>query len=59
MASALVPELTNGGGSAKLCGRTPAMAAGRTDHVWSLRAVMMFRALPWPQPQTVSSNGAR
>lgn len=50
----LVPELTNGGGSAKRwrpC--TPAMAAGLTDHVWSLREVMMFRVPPWPQPQTV------
>jgi transposase-like protein/IS1 family transposase len=50
----LVPEPTNGSGSAKLwrpC--TPAMAAGLTDHVWSLREVLMFRVPPWPQPQTV------
>ena len=32
--------------------RTPAMAAGLTDHVWSLREVLMFRVPPWPQPQS-------
>ena len=50
----LVPEPTHGSGSAKLwrpC--TPAMAAGLTDHVWSLQEVLMFRVSPWPQPQTV------
>jgi IS1 family transposase len=49
-----VPEPTNGSGSAKLwqlC--TPAMAAGLTDHVWTLQEVLMFRVPPWPQPQTV------
>jgi hypothetical protein len=37
------PIPTNGSGSAKLwrpC--TPAMAAGLTDHLWSLREVLMF-----------------
>jgi hypothetical protein len=29
------------------------LAAGLADHVWSLRAVLMFRVPPWPQPQTV------
>lgn len=50
----LTPEATNGSGSVRLwrpC--TPAMAAGLTDHVWSLREVLMFRVPPWPQPQTV------
>src|SRR5262249_6808491 len=45
---------TNGRGSAKRwrpC--TPAMAAGLTEHVWSLREVLLFRVPPWPQPQTV------
>jgi IS1 family transposase len=45
---------TNGSGSAKVrqpC--TPAMAAGLTDHVWSLREVLLFRVPPWPQPQTI------
>ena len=31
--------------------QTPAMAAGLTDHVWSLREVLMFRVPPWPQRQ--------
>jgi IS1 family transposase len=45
------PEPTHGGGSAKQwrpC--TPAMAAGLTDHVWTLREVLLFRVPPWPQP---------
>src|SRR3989475_9629137 len=49
-----VPEVTNGRASAKVwrpC--TPAMAAGLTDHVWTLKEVLMFRVPPWPQPQTV------
>ena len=48
------PIPTNGTGSAKMwrpC--TPAMAAGLTDQVWSLREVLLFRVPPWPQPQTV------
>jgi IS1 family transposase len=48
------PMPTHGTGSAKVwrpC--TPAMAAGLTDHVWSLREVLRFRVPPWPQPQTV------
>jgi IS1 family transposase len=32
---------------------TPAMAAGVTDHVWSLKEVLLYRVPPWPQPQTV------
>lgn len=31
--------------------QTPAMAAGLTDHVWSLREVLLYRVPPWPQPQ--------
>jgi IS1 family transposase len=45
------PEPTHGTGSAKQwrpC--TPAMAAGLTDHVWTLREVLLFRVPPWPQP---------
>jgi hypothetical protein len=30
---------------------TPAMAAGLTNYVWSLREVLLFRVPPWPQPQ--------
>ncbi len=29
---------------------TPAMAAGLTDHVWSLRELLLFRVPPWHQP---------
>ena len=46
------PIPTNEMGSAKgwqPC--TPAMAAGLTDHVWSLREVLMCRVPPWPHPQ--------
>jgi IS1 family transposase len=48
----LAPEPTNGTGSAKKwqpC--TPAMVAGLTDHIWTLRAVLLYRVPPWPQPQ--------
>ena len=48
------PVPTNGTGSAKQwrpC--TPAMAAGLTAHVWTLKEVLLFRVPPWPQPQTV------
>jgi IS1 family transposase len=47
----LAPEVTNGRGSAKVwrpC--TPAMAAGLTDHVWTLQEVLLYRVPPWPQP---------
>jgi len=48
------PLPTHGNGSAKQwrpC--TPAMAAGLTDHVWTLREVILFRVPPWPQPAEV------
>ena len=48
------PMPTNGRGSVKMwrpC--TPAMAAGLTDHVWSLKEVLCYRVPPWPQTQTV------
>ena len=44
------PQPTRGQGSLKQkldC--TPAMAAGLTDHVWSLREVLLYRVPPWPQ----------
>jgi IS1 family transposase/transposase-like protein len=48
------PEPTHGHGSAKRWRpRTPAMAAGLTDRVWTLREVLLFRVPPWPQPQSV------
>jgi IS1 family transposase/transposase-like protein len=47
----LQPLPTNGTGSAKRWQpQTPAMAAGLTDHVWTLREVLHFRVPPWPQP---------
>src|SRR5712664_571090 len=50
----LQPEPTHGTGSAKRWQpRTPAMAAGLTDHVWTLREVLLFRVPPWPQPAGV------
>ena len=48
------PMATNGTGSAKAwrpC--PPAMAAGLTDRVWSLKEMLLYRVPPWPQPQTV------
>ena len=45
------PLPTHGHGSAQMWQpRTPAMAAGLTDHVWTLREVLLFRVPPWPQP---------
>ena len=45
------PVPTNGTGSAtQWRPRTPAMAAGLTDHVWTLREVLRYRVPPWPQP---------
>src|SRR5207253_11078058 len=50
----LQAELTHGTDSAKRWQpRTPAMAAGLTDHVWTLREVLLFRVPPWPQPAGV------
>jgi hypothetical protein len=44
------PEPTNGTGSAKRWRpRTPAMDAKLTNHVWTLREVLLFRVPPWPQ----------
>jgi len=48
------PLPTKGCGSAtQWQPRTPAMAAGPTDHVWTLRDVLLFRVPPWPQPAGV------
>jgi hypothetical protein len=50
----LLVEATNGTGSARQWRpRIPAMAAGLTDHVWSLQEVLLFRVLPWSRLQTV------
>jgi IS1 family transposase len=48
------PEPTHGNGSAKYWRpRTPAMAAGLTDHIWTLCDVLLFRVPPWPQPEAL------
>ena len=48
------PLPTNGTGSAtQWRPQTPAMAAGLSDHVWSLREVLLYRVPPWPQPAGV------
>jgi hypothetical protein len=45
------PLPTNGTGSAKHWRlRTPAMAAGLTEHIWTLRELLLFWVPPWPQP---------
>jgi hypothetical protein len=46
------PEATHGTAK-RWQPRTPAMAAGLTDHVWTLREVLLFRVPPWPQPAGV------
>jgi IS1 family transposase len=49
-----VSEVTNGCGLAKVWSPcTPAMAAGLTDHVWSLKEVLFYRVPPWPRLQMV------
>jgi IS1 family transposase len=48
------PLPTHGTDSAKHgCPCTPAMAAGLTEHVWSLRELLLYRVPPWPQPAGV------
>jgi hypothetical protein len=48
------PVPTKGTGSAtQWRPRTPAMAAGLTEHVWTLREVLLFRVPPWPPPAGV------
>jgi hypothetical protein len=48
------PVPTHGTGSAtQWRPQTPAMAAGLTDHVWSLREVLLYRVPPWSQPAGV------
>jgi hypothetical protein len=49
-----MPEATNGSGSVQVwrpC--TPAMAAGLTEHGWSLKELPVYRVPPWSQAQTV------
>jgi IS1 family transposase len=46
------PEATHGTAK-RWQPRTPVMAAGLTDHVWTLREVLLFRVPPWQQPAGV------
>jgi len=47
------PLPTKGNGSPKLWqSRTPAMAAGITDHAWTMQELLLFRVPPWPQEVT-------
>jgi hypothetical protein len=44
------PLPTRGAGSPKRWqARTPAMAAGLTDHIWTMQEVLLFRVPPWRQ----------
>ena len=49
-----IAEPTHGTGSARLWQPgTPAMAAGVTDHMWTLKKVLFYRVPPWPQSHAV------
>lgn len=50
------PQPTKGAGSPKKWQqRTPAMAAGVTDHIWTMEELLLFRVPPWQQsPQTAA-----
>jgi hypothetical protein len=49
-----IAEAPHGRGAAqRLRPCTPVMAAGLTDHVWSLKEVLLYRVPPWPQPAGV------
>src|SRR5262245_47927952 len=48
-----VAKATNGGSAKVWRPCTSAMAAGLTDHMWSLKEVLCYRVPPWPQAQTV------
>ena len=49
------PQVTRGSGSLKRWQEcTPAMAAGLTDHIWSLREVLLYRVPPSRQAQPVA-----
>jgi hypothetical protein len=51
------PIRTPGTGAAKVWRPwTPPPSPGLTDHVWTLREVLLLRVPPWPQLQTVSAT---
>jgi IS1 family transposase/transposase-like protein len=49
LALPLLAETEGAGASRRWRARTPAMAAGLTDRVWSLRDVLRYRVPPWSQ----------
>lgn len=46
-----VEMITESGLTKRWRQQPPAMAAGLTDRLWSLREVLMYRVPPWPQSQ--------
>jgi hypothetical protein len=51
---------TNGAGSAKKWRlQTPAMTAGLTDHVWTLREVLLYRVPLWHSPRSFKRELSR
>lgn len=51
---------TKGNGSPKKwIPRTPAVAAGITDHVWTMGEFLLFRVPPWRQEATSARGGVR
>ena len=54
-AALVQPVPTKGNGSAKKWKeRTPAMAAGLTDHVWTVQEFLLLRVPPWRQEEVVA-----
>jgi IS1 family transposase len=50
-----LPIPTKGNGSPKKwLSKTPAMAAGITDHVWTMQEFLMLRVPPWPQESVLA-----
>ncbi|MHA2313621.1 MAG: hypothetical protein ACXADF_19275 [Candidatus Thorarchaeota archaeon] len=50
------PQSTKGNGSPKKWQkRTPAMAAGVTDHIWRMEEVLLFRPPPWRQTMEIAA----
>jgi IS1 family transposase len=47
--AALKQSLDKGATAQKWQHRSPAMAVGLTDHIWTLGEVLSFRVPPWPQ----------
>lgn len=53
-AALVQPIATKGSGSAKKWQeRTPAMAAGLTDHIWTVQEFLLVRVPPWREEEVV------